>query len=268
MGMRSRLLVAVYLAAMAVACGNDPENTPTGTGGTAGGGTGGVTGSGGTIGTGDSRVDQAPREVRPARPESVGGTTAGTGGSSGSGGGGSGGSGGAGRGGSSGSSGAGGGSGGSGGGSGGSSGRGGMSGAAAGGRGGAGGSTGGAGGRGGGGSGGSAGSGGGGGGAFHACPTDGTVCRIMPFGDSITDGYNGDTPGGYRVELFKVAHQAGKNITFVGSSSTARRQSTASRFPPSTKATAGGRSRRRAAGVGSPRWSRPSCRSSRRTSSF
>ena len=41
----------------------------------------------------------------------------------------------------------------------------------------------------------------------------------MPFGDSITDGYNGDTPGGYRVELFKVAHQAGKNITFVGSSS-------------------------------------------------
>lgn len=39
----------------------------------------------------------------------------------------------------------------------------------------------------------------------------------MPFGDSITDGYNGDTPGGYRVELFRLAHSAGKNITFVGS---------------------------------------------------
>jgi lysophospholipase L1-like esterase len=39
----------------------------------------------------------------------------------------------------------------------------------------------------------------------------------MPFGDSITDGYNPDTPGGYRIELFRLAHAAGKNITFVGS---------------------------------------------------
>ena len=37
----------------------------------------------------------------------------------------------------------------------------------------------------------------------------------MPFGDSITDGYG--VPGGYRIELFRLAHQAGKNITFVGS---------------------------------------------------
>jgi lysophospholipase L1-like esterase len=53
--------------------------------------------------------------------------------------------------------------------------------------------------------------------AYHPCPTDGTACKIMPFGDSITDGYNADTPGGYRVELFRLAHSAGKNITFVGS---------------------------------------------------
>jgi len=53
--------------------------------------------------------------------------------------------------------------------------------------------------------------------AYHPCPTDGTACKIMPFGDSITDGYNQDTPGGYRVELFRLAHSAGKNITFVGS---------------------------------------------------
>jgi len=52
--------------------------------------------------------------------------------------------------------------------------------------------------------------------AYHPCPTDGTACKIMPFGDSITDGYNGDTPGGYRVQLFHLAHAAGKNITFVG----------------------------------------------------
>lgn len=49
---------------------------------------------------------------------------------------------------------------------------------------------------------------------YHPCPTDGTACRLMPFGDSITDGYG--TAGGYRVELFRLAHQAGKNITFVG----------------------------------------------------
>jgi lysophospholipase L1-like esterase len=54
---------------------------------------------------------------------------------------------------------------------------------------------------------------------YHPCPTDGTACKIMPFGDSITDGYNADTPGGYRVELFRLAHSAGKNITFVGSGS-------------------------------------------------
>jgi lysophospholipase L1-like esterase len=53
--------------------------------------------------------------------------------------------------------------------------------------------------------------------AYRPCPTDGTACKIMPFGDSITDGYNGDTPGGYRVELFRLAHSSGKNITFVGS---------------------------------------------------
>ena len=60
---------------------------------------------------------------------------------------------------------------------------------------------------------------GGGSGTYHPCPTDGTACKIMPFGDSITDGYNQDTQGGYRVELFKRAHADGKNITFVGSGS-------------------------------------------------
>ncbi|HVZ86167.1 MAG TPA: SGNH/GDSL hydrolase family protein [Polyangia bacterium] len=67
--------------------------------------------------------------------------------------------------------------------------------------------------------GGAAGGTGGAGTAYHACPTNGTACKIMPFGDSITDGYNSDTQGGYRIELFHDLHTAGKNITFVGSNS-------------------------------------------------
>lgn len=37
----------------------------------------------------------------------------------------------------------------------------------------------------------------------------------MPFGDSITQGYN--VQGGYRAPLFHLAHQDGHDITFVGS---------------------------------------------------
>jgi lysophospholipase L1-like esterase len=50
---------------------------------------------------------------------------------------------------------------------------------------------------------------------FNPCPTSGD-CTILPLGDSITDGYS-TQPGGYRIELFKKAHSAGKHITFVGS---------------------------------------------------
>jgi len=52
----------------------------------------------------------------------------------------------------------------------------------------------------------------------------------MPFGDSITDGYG--VAGGYRVELFRRAHQAGKNITFVGSLSNGPAQVDGVSFPP------------------------------------
>jgi lysophospholipase L1-like esterase len=56
--------------------------------------------------------------------------------------------------------------------------------------------------------------------AFAPCPTDGTACRIMPLGDSITDGID-PTMGyasnaGYRLELFRRAVAAGHDITFVG----------------------------------------------------
>jgi lysophospholipase L1-like esterase len=74
----------------------------------------------------------------------------------------------------------------------------------------------------GGGSGGSAGSGGAAGGTagaggapgFQPCPASGP-CKIMPFGDSITQGY--DVAGGYRAPLFQLALAADRDITFVGS---------------------------------------------------
>jgi lysophospholipase L1-like esterase len=66
-----------------------------------------------------------------------------------------------------------------------------------------------------GGRGGSAGASGAGGGAtYQPCPATG-ACKIMPFGDSITQGYN--VAGGYRAPLFHLALQADREITFVGS---------------------------------------------------
>jgi lysophospholipase L1-like esterase len=60
-----------------------------------------------------------------------------------------------------------------------------------------------------------AGNGGAGGGpAFQPCPASGS-CKIMPFGDSITQGYN--VAGGYRAPLFHLALAAEHDITFVGS---------------------------------------------------
>ena len=76
-----------------------------------------------------------------------------------------------------------------------------------------------------GGFGGSTGTGGGTGTTFNPCPTTaGTACKIMPLGDSITEGYgssgaDGGGPanqGGYRIELFRQSVTNGKNLTFVG----------------------------------------------------
>jgi lysophospholipase L1-like esterase len=62
---------------------------------------------------------------------------------------------------------------------------------------------------------GSAGSAGSGGSAgFQPCPASG-ACIILPFGDSITDGFG--TPGGYRMEFFSLARDDMHEITYVGS---------------------------------------------------
>ncbi|WP_438015761.1 SGNH/GDSL hydrolase family protein [Sorangium sp. So ce315] len=60
------------------------------------------------------------------------------------------------------------------------------------------------------------GDGAGGGPAFQPCPASGS-CKIMPFGDSITQGFN--VAGGYRAPLFHLALEANHDITFVGSAS-------------------------------------------------
>jgi lysophospholipase L1-like esterase len=59
-----------------------------------------------------------------------------------------------------------------------------------------------------------AGSGGGAGAGYDPCPATGP-CVIMPFGDSITEGF--PVSGGYRSRLFHLALQDDREITFVGS---------------------------------------------------
>jgi lysophospholipase L1-like esterase len=234
--MRLRLATALALALAGCGDGDGSGGTAGAGGGTAGaggatagnggGGSGGTTsgrgGAGGaTAGTSGGAGATGGSSTGGAGTAGGGGTGGGsagaggrggggaTGGSSGGAAGGGGDAGGAGRGG----------NGGAAGGASGAGGRGGAAGSAGrGGSGGAAGTGGGAGGSGGGaGTGGGAGGSGGAGGAtpFRPCPTNGDPCRILPLGDSITDGYN--IPGGYRIDLFRRARTAGKNITFTGS---------------------------------------------------
>jgi lysophospholipase L1-like esterase len=48
---------------------------------------------------------------------------------------------------------------------------------------------------------------------WSPCPA--SPCRVMPLGDSITDGYN--VPGGYRIRLEDLALADGHSVDFVGS---------------------------------------------------
>jgi lysophospholipase L1-like esterase len=62
--------------------------------------------------------------------------------------------------------------------------------------------------------GGAGGNGGAAGAGYEPCPASGP-CKILPFGDSITEGY--PVFGGYRMELFRLARADDHEITFVGS---------------------------------------------------
>jgi lysophospholipase L1-like esterase len=48
-----------------------------------------------------------------------------------------------------------------------------------------------------------------------ACGNANSATRIMPLGDSITDGYN--IPGGYRIDLWRAVEDSGIDVDFVGS---------------------------------------------------
>ena len=52
---------------------------------------------------------------------------------------------------------------------------------------------------------------------YNPCPTNGTPCKILPFGDSITEGVASTDGCGYRTQLFKLIVAASQKITYVGS---------------------------------------------------
>jgi lysophospholipase L1-like esterase len=85
-----------------------------------------------------------------------------------------------------------------------------------------------------GGQGGTAGAGGGGGSGnttYNPCPTDGTPCKILPFGDSITRGAKSSDDAGYRSALFKLIVAAKQKVTFTGSLSNGPSQVSGQSFP-------------------------------------
>jgi lysophospholipase L1-like esterase len=54
---------------------------------------------------------------------------------------------------------------------------------------------------------------------YHPCPTNGTPCKILPFGDSITRGAKSSDDGGYRAPLYKLVVAGKQKATFTGSQS-------------------------------------------------
>ncbi len=54
---------------------------------------------------------------------------------------------------------------------------------------------------------------------YNPCPTNGNPCKLLPFGDSITQGAASSDNAGYRTPLFKLIVAAKQKATFVGSQS-------------------------------------------------
>lgn len=76
-----------------------------------------------------------------------------------------------------------------------------------------------------------AGAGGGGTSSYAPCPTDGSACKILPFGDSITFGFGSADGGGYRSPLYARILEGGYRATFVGSQSNGPNQVSGKPFP-------------------------------------
>jgi hypothetical protein len=82
-------------------------------------------------------------------------------------------------------------------------------------------------------------SGAGGGSAYNPCPTDGTPCKILPFGDSITRGAKSSDDGGYRAPLYKLILAAKQKATFTGSQAHGPAQVSGQPFPRNHQGHAG-----------------------------
>ena len=70
-------------------------------------------------------------------------------------------------------------------------------------------------------------------GGYAPCPTNGSPCKILPLGDSITLGAKSTDGGGYRTPLFKLVVAANQKITFTGSLSSGPSQVSGQPFPRS-----------------------------------
>ncbi len=68
-------------------------------------------------------------------------------------------------------------------------------------------------------------------GAYAPCPTNGSPCKILPFGDSITEGVKSSDDAGYRSQIFKLIVAAKQKVTFVGSLTNGPTQVSGQTFP-------------------------------------
>jgi hypothetical protein len=70
-----------------------------------------------------------------------------------------------------------------------------------------------------------------GGTAYNPCPIDGSPCKILPFGDSITRGVKSSDDAGYRSQLFKLVVAAKQKVSFTGSLTNGPAQVSGQPFP-------------------------------------
>ena len=66
---------------------------------------------------------------------------------------------------------------------------------------------------------------------YAPCPTNGSPCKILPLGDSITLGAKSTDGGGYRTPLFELVVAANQKITFTGSLASGPSQVSGQAFP-------------------------------------
>jgi lysophospholipase L1-like esterase len=67
--------------------------------------------------------------------------------------------------------------------------------------------------------------------SYKPCPTTGQPCKILPFGDSITEGVKSSDNAGYRSQLFKLIVAAKQRVTFTGSLTGGPNQVSGQTFP-------------------------------------